>query len=94
MDSQSKNTQIPHTYKLDWFYSFFCWCSGARLYLLRSCPTDYNKYFGIGIIVFLTGIMASITWFYALFMIFNSLSLSIIFGIFWGILIFFLDWFI
>ena len=94
MESSLNNTQIPHTYKLDPFYRFFCWCSGARLYLLRSCPTDYNKFFGIGIIVFLTGIMASITGFYALFMIFNSPFIAIGFGIFWGILIFFLDWFI
>jgi hypothetical protein len=94
MESSSKNTQIPHSYSLDRVYRFFCWCSGARLYLLRSCPTDYNKFFGIGIIVFLTGVMASITGFYALFMIFNSLILAVVFGIFWGILIFFLDWFI
>jgi len=94
MESSSKNTQIPHSYNLDPIYSFFCWCSGARLYLLRSCPTDYNKFFGIGIIVFLTGVMASITGFYALFTIFDSILLAIIFGIFWGILIFFLDWYI
>ncbi|MBN1253073.1 MAG: DUF4407 domain-containing protein [Bacteroidales bacterium] len=80
--------------KMGFFYRFFSWCSGARLYLLKSCPTDYNKFLGIGVIIFLTGIMASITGFYALFMIFNSLAISIIFGVFWGILIFFLDWFI
>ncbi len=79
---------------MSFFYSFFCWCSGARLYLLKKCPTDYNKFFGIGIIIFLTGIMATITGFYALLMIFNSIIFSIIFGVFWGVLIFFLDWFI
>ncbi len=90
----SYNTEIPHSYKLSLFYRFFCWCSGARLYLLQSCPTDYNKFFGIGIIVFLTGVMASITGSYTLFVIFGSLPISVVFGIFWGILIFFLDWFI
>jgi len=80
--------------KMSFIYSFFCWCSGARLYLLKNCPTDYNKFFGIGIIIFLTGIMASITGFYALFMVFNSIVISVLFGSFWGILIFFLDWFI
>ena len=95
MDTLTNNqTQIPHKYKLGPVYSFFCWCSGARLYLLRSCPTDYNKFFGIGIIVFLTGVMASITGFYALYTIFDSITLAAIFGIFWGILIFFLDWYI
>lgn len=94
MNSMEKHVEVPHKYNLNAFYRFFCWCSGARLYLLRSCPTDYNKFFGIGIIVFLTGIMASITGSYALFVIFDSLSLAIAFGIFWGILIFFLDWYI
>jgi hypothetical protein len=89
-----KQTQVPHKYSLGPIYSFFCWCSGARLYLLKGCPTDYNKFFGIGIIVFLTGVMASITGFYALYIIFNSIPLAVIFGIFWGILIFFLDWYI
>ncbi len=90
----NKQTHAPHKYSLGPIYSFFCWCSGARLYLLKGCPTDYNKFFGIGIIVFLTGVMASITGFYALYIIFNSVSLAVIFGIFWGVLIFFLDWYI
>ena len=84
---------LPKT-KMSGLYRFFAWCSGARLYLLKYCPTDYNKYFGIGIIVFLTGLMASITGFYALFTIFNSIPVALVFGTFWGILIFFLDWFI
>ncbi len=88
-----QNTILPR-YKMTMFYSFFSWCSGARLYLLKNCPTDYNKYFGIGAIVFLTGIMASITGYFALYMIFESYWISATFGIFWGILIFFLDWFI
>jgi len=94
MELNSKSTHIPHSYNLDPVYRFFCWCSGARLYLLRSCPTDYNKFFGIGIIVFLTGIMASLTGFYALLLIFDSQLAALIFGLFWGILIFFLDWYI
>jgi hypothetical protein len=94
MEKKNTYTEIPHSYQLGLIYSFFCWCSGARLYLLRSCPTDYNKFFGIGIIVFLTGVMASITGFYALFVIFGSIPIALVFGIFWGILIFFLDWFI
>ncbi len=91
---ESNHTTIIPNYKMSLFYQFFSWCSGARLYLLKGCPTDYNKYFGIGMIIFLTGIMASITGFFALFTIFDSYPVAIIFGIFWGILIFFLDWFI
>lgn len=89
-----KQTEILPKTKMNAVYRFFTWCSGARLYLLKHCPTDYNKYFGIGIIVFLTGVMASITGAFALFTIFDSVLIAIIFGAFWGILIFFLDWFI
>lgn len=75
-------------------YSFFCWCSGARLYLLKKCPTDYNVFFGIGMIVFLTGVMAALSGSYAFYTIFNNIYVSVAFGLFWGLLIFFFDWYL
>lgn len=75
-------------------FSFFSWCSGARLYLLKQCPTDYNKFLGIGIIIFLTGIMASLSGGYAFYTVFKSIPLAIAFGTFWGIFIFFIDWYL
>jgi hypothetical protein len=75
-------------------FIFFCWCSGARLYLLKRCPTDYNTFFGIGMIVFLTGVMASLSGSYAFFTVFQNLYMAIAFGLFWGTLIFFLDWYL
>lgn len=80
--------------KLSLLYRFFCWCSGARLYILKKCPTDYNTFFGIGIIILLTGIMATISGSYAFYTIFNTEWLSLAFGLFWGTLIFFLDWYL
>jgi len=80
--------------RMNWFYSFFCWCSGARMYVLKQCPTDYNTFFGIGIVIFLTGIMASLSGSYAFYTVFNNSSYAIVFGMFWGILIFFLDWYL
>lgn len=80
--------------KLNLLYRFFCWCSGARLYLLKECPTDYNKFFGIGIVIFLTGLMASLSGGYAFYTIFQNIVLAILFGVFWGVLIFFLDWYL
>jgi len=80
--------------RLKGVYRFFCWCSGARLYLLKKCPTDYNVFFGIGMIVFLTGIMASLSGSYAFYTVFNNQWIALGFGIFWGILIFFFDWFL
>ncbi|MDA3891415.1 MAG: DUF4407 domain-containing protein [Salinivirgaceae bacterium] len=75
-------------------YKIICWCSGARLYLLRKCPTDYNVFFGIGMIVFLTGVMASMSGSYAFYTVFQNIYLAIGFGVFWGILIFFFDWYL
>lgn len=73
---------------------FFLWCSGARVYLLKKCPTEINVFLGIGIVVFLTGTMAALSGGYAFYTVFNSLLFSIIFGAFWGVLIFFLDWYL
>jgi len=87
----SQKQEKPH---FDFVYRFFCWCSGARLYLLEKCPSDYNKFFGIGIIIFLTGVMASISGGYALYTVFNSIETSLPFGILWGTLIFFIDWYL
>jgi hypothetical protein len=81
-------------HRLNWFYHFFCWCSGARLYILEKCPSEYNKFFGIGAVVFMTGGLAAITGTYALYTVFSNLYIAIPFGIFWGFLIFFLDWYI
>src|SRR6056297_3887837 len=86
------NQQKKH--KLNLFYQFFCWCSGARLYILEKCPSEYNKFFGIGAVVFMTGGLAAITGTYALYTVFSNLYIAIPFGIFWGFLIFFLDWYI
>ncbi len=83
---------VPH--KLSFLYTFFCWCSGARLYILRKCPSDFNKYYGIGVIVFLTGVMASVSGGYAIYTVFNSFEISIGFGILWGFLIFSIDWYL
>lgn len=89
----SANKNIPPQ-NLKKIYRTFCWCSGARIHLLNSCPTDFNKFFGIGIIVCLTGLMASISGGYALFTVFDNIVTAIIFGLLWGVLIFFIDWYI
>jgi hypothetical protein len=75
-------------------YRFVCWCSGARLYILKKCPTDYNLFFGIGMIVILTGLMAVLSGSYAFFTVFQNQWLALGFGLFWGFLIFFIDWYL
>ncbi len=64
------------------------------MYILKRCPTDYNIFMGVGVVVFLSGIMAAISGSYAFFTVFNNFYLAAGFGFFWGLLIFFLDWYL
>lgn len=70
---------------------FFLNCSGANLTILKECPTETNKYVGIGATVFFTGVFAFISGAYALYTIFQSVIASVLFGVVWGSMIFNLD---
>ena len=70
---------------------FFWFCSGASPELLNRCPTESNKYIGIGATVLFTGIFAALAGGYALYTVFDSYIPAIIFGILWGTMIFNLD---
>jgi uncharacterized protein DUF4407 len=70
---------------------FFLFCSGIDQSLLEKCPSDTNKYIGIGATVFFTGILAFFSSAYALFTVFDSYFASVIFGLVWGLMIFNLD---
>lgn len=70
---------------------FFLFCSGVEASVLEKCPTDRNKYAGIGATVFFTGVLAFFSSGYALFAVFDSYLLSIAFGLVWGLMIFNLD---
>lgn len=80
-------------YSMSGVYRFFCWCSGANINVLRHFPTEYNKYFGTGSIVFMTGLFASVSASYAISTVFKGQSIifPIITGLVWGMFIFFLD---
>jgi hypothetical protein len=93
-ESKPERTSLIKTHKLSAIYQFFCWCSGARLYILKQCPSEFNKYYGIGVIVFLTGLLASLSGGYAIYTVFRKLEISIPFGVLWGFLIFSVDWYI
>ncbi|MBI5541312.1 MAG: DUF4407 domain-containing protein [Bacteroidia bacterium] len=77
--------------------NFFWWCSGANKSILEKCPTEHEKYFGIGGTVFFTGLFAVISGSYALYFVFNDLYSmqriisSILFGLIYGSMIFNLD---
>ena len=55
---------------------------------------EFNKFFFFFSIVLMTGILAGLTGSYALFTVFNHPVAAILLGLLWGILIFFLDWYI
>lgn len=71
--------------------TFFIACSGADRDIMQECPSEYNKYSGIGATIFLTAALAVFTGGYALNFVFDNVPLSILFGILWGIIIFNLD---
>ena len=53
------------------FNEFFWMCSGANRHILRQCPTEYSKYFGIGGTIFFTAAMATLSGGYAFYTILN-----------------------
>ncbi|MFY0712782.1 DUF4407 domain-containing protein [Seonamhaeicola sp. NFXS20] len=70
---------------------FFWWCAGANIEILKKCPTDHAKYFGVGGTIVFTALMASFAGGYAFYTAFKSALPSLFFGAFWGLLIFNLD---
>ncbi len=70
---------------------FFLFCSGIDQKILEKCPSDTNKYIGIGATVFFTGVLAFFSSAYALFTIFDSYIAAFVFGLVWGLMIFNLD---
>ncbi len=74
--------------------NFFWFCSGAHMALLHRCPSESNKYVGIGATVMFTGLFAGISASYALYTVFRDQWVAIAFGTVWGLMIFNLDRFI
>ena len=70
---------------------FFLFCAGADASILEKCPTDRNKYMGIGATVFFTGVLAFFSSGYALYTVFDSYLIAVAFGLVWGLMIFNLD---
>ncbi len=70
---------------------FFWVCSGSSLSLIKRCPSDANKYAGIGATIFFTGLLAAVSASYALYTIFDNYIVAVLFGLLWGAMIFNLD---
>lgn len=90
--------------KLSLIQRFFIICSGVDKGIIEDCPTEWNKYTGIGATIFFTGVLASLSGGYALYTVFRNTNLgsvdgtalwgALFFGILWGTIIFNLDRFI
>src|SRR5690606_14518204 len=70
---------------------FFWFCSGANRSLLMRCPSESEKYAGIGATVFFTGLFASLSANYALFTVFDNPWSAALFWLIWGAMIVNLD---
>lgn len=76
---------------MDKMKRFFLFCSGVDTTMLEKCPSDVNKYTGIGATVFFTGVLAFFSSGYALYTVFDSYLMAMLFGLVWGLMIFNLD---
>lgn len=67
-------------------------CSGASLEILENCPRfEITKYSSIGMTIVFTAILAVVSSFFALSIIFENLIINIILAFLWGAIIFNLD---
>lgn len=70
---------------------FLLLCAGTDPSTVNKSPTDINKHIGVGGTILFTALFASIASGYALYFVFESWIISILFGVFWGAMIFNLD---
>ena len=91
MEENNNNFEILKSEKQGIINEFLWICSGANRKILRQCPTEYAKYAGMGGTIFFTACMAALSGGYAISTVFDSTIVAVIFGIFWGMLIFNLD---
>ena len=74
-----------------WLQNFFILCSGADREIVNENPTEWNKFAGIGATIFLTACLALLSGGYAMHFVFENVWVSVLFGVFWAIVIFNLD---
>jgi hypothetical protein len=97
-------TKLENKRELSHIQRFMCICAGVDKEILKQCPTEWNKYTGIGATIFFTGVLASLSGGYALYTVFRNGNIDVIdkgavpfalaFGLLWGLIIFNLDRFI
>jgi hypothetical protein len=94
MDIKLKEYKAPKPTAIE---KFLWWCCGAdKQILVHATYADYAKFSGLGGVVLATGVLAFLSMTFAMSRIFEetNVSVHIIVGIIWGLIIFNLDRFI
>lgn len=71
--------------------SFFWTLAGARVFLLKECPTAQNRFFWGGFIIFIIGCLSGISAGYAIYSVFKSPYAAIPVGVVWALTIMVID---
>ncbi|MBT0548798.1 DUF4407 domain-containing protein [Riemerella anatipestifer] len=82
---------LSTNHKINGLQYFLLVCSGANIHILKKTPSEWNKFSGIGGIVFFTAVFATLSAGYAIYTIFDNFYISLIFALIWGLMIFNLD---
>lgn len=72
---------------------FFCWAGGGNIEILKDMPTEQNRFFGLGTVICMTAVFATLSSGYAFtFLLQGEFSFLIIIpALAWGAFIFFID---
>jgi hypothetical protein len=73
---------------------FLWWCAGAHQQLLKKYPSEQTKYSGLGGVILATFVLASLSAGYAMYSVFNSWPVAVLFAVIWGLIIFNFDRFL
>jgi len=74
--------------------NFLWWCAGTEQQLLKKFPTEHTKYSGLGGVLLATFVLAALSAGYALYSVFGSVPMAILFAVLWGLIIFNFDRFL
>jgi hypothetical protein len=74
-------------------YRFFCWAGGGNIDVLRDMPTEHNRFFGYGTVIFMTALFATLSSAYAFWLLLDDEIGSFIYipALAWGFFIFTID---
>ena len=81
-----------HRPTYSWVQLFFWSLAGSEISILKKCPTDYNRHASIGFTIFMTTVFAAFAGSIAGYSVSKtSMTIAIIFGAIWGLLVFSID---